>query len=41
MIRKDGENQKIYESFGYHVVRIPFFIQLTNEVVKILFGVEV
>ena len=25
VIRKDGENQKIYESFGYHVVRIPFF----------------
>lgn len=41
VIRKDGDNQKIYESFGYRVVRIPYFIQMTNDVVKILFGVEV
>lgn len=41
VIRKDKENQKVYESFGYGVVRIPYFIRLTNEVVKILFGVEV
>ncbi len=39
-IRKDRNNQAIYESFGYKVVRIPYFIQLTNEVVKEMFGVE-
>ena len=37
-IRKDRENQTFYESLGYKVVRIPYFIQLTNEVVKTMFG---
>ena len=41
VIRRDIENQKVYESYGYSVVRIPYFIQLTNEVVKSLFGVDV
>ena len=40
-ILKDVINTKIYESAGYKVVRIPYFIQLTNEVVKELFGIEV
>lgn len=40
-IRKDAENQKMYEKLGYTVVRIPYFIQLTNEVVKTMFGREV
>lgn len=40
-ISKDKANQKIYEDNGYTVIRIPYFIQLTNEVVKQLFGVEV
>lgn len=37
-IRKDYENQEIYENLGYKVVRIPYFIQLTNEVVEQMFG---
>lgn len=40
-IRKDAENQKLYEQLDYKVVRIPYFIQLTNEVVKTMFGREV
>lgn len=40
-IRKDKEKQEIYEKFGYTVIHIPYFIQLTNEVVKTMFGVEV
>lgn len=41
VIRADMENTKFYESFGYKVVRIPFFIQLSNAAVKELFGVDV
>ena len=41
IIRTDGETTKFYESFGYTVVRIPFFIQLTNAAVKELFGRDV
>ena len=37
-IQKDYENQKFYENLGYTVVRIPYFIQLTNQVVKQMFG---
>ena len=39
-IRKDRANQAIYESFGYKVVRIPYFVQFTKDTVKALFGVE-
>lgn len=40
-IRKDKTNQQIYESFGYSVIRIPYFIQLTQSVVKEMFGLEI
>jgi len=40
-IEKDVANQKIYESCGYKVVRIPYFIQLSNDVVEKMFGVKV
>lgn len=40
-ILRDMNNQKIYESFDYKVVRIPYFVQLTNEVVFALFGKKV
>ena len=40
-VKKDLENQAIYEKYGYKVIRIPYFIQLTQAVVKELFGVEV
>ncbi len=40
-IAKDVDSTKFYEGLGYKVVRIPYFIQLTNKVVKQLFGVEV
>lgn len=31
----------LYTSLGYKVVRIPYFIQLTNKAVKTLFGINV
>ena len=37
-ILTDWSNQKFYESIGFQVVRIPYFIQLTNDVVKTMFG---
>ena len=37
----DESRTDLYEKGGYKVVRIPFFIQLTNEVVKEMFGVDV
>lgn len=40
-IEKDDKNTKIYESFGYKVVRIPYFIQLTNKAVEQMFGIKV
>ena len=41
IIEKDLKNTNIYEKLGYKVIRIPYFIQLTNKAVKILFDVEV
>lgn len=40
-IIKDEENTKIYETNGYKVVRIPYFIQLSKSVVKQLFQVDI
>lgn len=40
-IKKDDENELVYKDNGYKVIRIPYFIQLTNNVVKKLFGVDV
>ena len=40
-IEKDQENTKFYKSLGYKVVRIPYFIQLSNKAVKTLFNVDV
>lgn len=40
-ILKDEENTKLYEQAGYKVIRIPWFIQLTNEAVYKLFGVDI
>ncbi len=41
IIEKDSKNTELYKVLGYKVVRIPYFIQLTNKAVKVLFGVEV
>lgn len=41
IIEKDLRLTEVYERLGYKVVRIPYFIQLTNEAVKTLFGVKV
>ena len=41
VIIKDKLNTEKYTKMGYKVVRIPYFIQLTNKVVKQLFGVDV
>lgn len=40
-ILKDCKNTKLYEELGYSVIRIPYFIQLTNKNVEKLFGVKV
>ena len=40
-LQRDRANQELYESYGYKVVRVPYFIQLSNEVVEKLFGVKV
>lgn len=41
IIEKDLKNTDLYTSFGYKVVRIPYFIQLTNKAVKTLFDIEI
>lgn len=41
VIIKDDKNSEIYRQNGYKVVRIPYFIQLTNEAVEELFRVKV
>lgn len=40
-IKADVENQRLYEKHGYKVVRIPYFIQLSNDVVKQMFDREI
>jgi len=40
-ILRDKENTIFYENLGYRVVRIPYFIQLTNTVVGQLFDVQI
>ncbi len=40
-ILKDYKNTETYERLGYRVIRIPYFIQLTNKNVERLFGVKV
>ena len=40
-ILRDKENTSFYANLGYRVVRIPYFIQLTNKVVEQLFGIIV
>lgn len=40
-ILKDAEHTAFYESNGYKVVRIPYFIQLTNRAVQTMFGISV
>lgn len=40
-IFKDKNNTRLYQEGGYKVIRIPYFIQLSNEAVRILFGIIV
>ena len=40
-IAADQRNTCRYEELGYRVVRIPYFIQLTNTAVRELFGVSI
>ena len=40
-IQKDINTTSLYESLGYSVVRIPYFIQLSNKAVKIFFCKDV
>lgn len=39
-IIRDIENTEMYEKLGYKVIRIPYFIQLTNDAVQKLFDVR-
>jgi len=41
IIEKDLKITELYKNLGYKVVRIPYFIQLTNKAVKTFFGLEV
>lgn len=41
IIEKDLKNTELYKRFGYKVVRIPYFIQLTKNAVKKLFDVDI
>ena len=41
IIEKDIKNTELYKNFGYKVVRIPYFIQLTKKSVKTLFDVDI
>jgi len=41
IIEKDFRLTEVYKELGYKVVRIPYFIQLTNKAVKTLFDVDV
>ena len=41
IIEKDIKNTEQYKNLGYTVVRIPYFIQLSNNAVKTLFNKEV
>jgi len=41
IIEKDYRLTELYTNQGYKVVRIPYFIQLTNKAVKTLFGIDI
>ena len=41
IIEKDLKNTELYQNLGYKVVRIPYFIQLSNKAVKYMFDVDV
>lgn len=41
IIEKDLKNTALYKNIGHKVVRIPYFIQLSNRAVKTLFDVNV
>lgn len=41
VIEKDFKTTELYKMLGYKVVRIPYFIQLSNKVVKTLFDLDV
>ena len=41
IIEKDSKNTYLYAGFGYKVVRIPYFIQLTKKAVETLFDINV
>lgn len=40
-IKVDYENTRLYEGHGYKVIRIPYFIQLSNDVVRQMFDREI
>ena len=40
-IIRDKAKDKLFSDLGYKVVRIPYFVQMSNSVIKQLFGLEV
>lgn len=41
IIEKDLKTTELYKTLGYKVVRVPYFIQLSNKAVKTLFDIDV
>lgn len=39
-IKNEINKTKLYEEMGYNVVRIPYFIQISSQTIKHLFGVD-
>ena len=40
-ILTDSKKDKVYTSMGYKVVRIPYFVQISTEIIKILFNEDI
>lgn len=39
-IKKDIQNENIYNRLGYRMIRIPYFVQLSRQIVNLLFDVD-
>jgi len=40
MVLGDIEKKKFFENLGYRYIQIPYFVQLTSKIIKLLFGVS-
>lgn len=39
--QRDIIKDRIYSAMGYRIIRIPYFIQMSNETIRFFFGVEI